>query len=235
MTTEHQDKPEIEESSGRSRIVWATRILWLGALVFLVLKIFQPEPHQVFFEPLFSDTWAAQVSSGDGATTQTAASSPLSGAAMHAGGHEMQALQEEALRRYEEMGGLPDIKGDNVITFEDLMETKLYRLPPPVFTDKVGALDGKRVRMVGFMSPYDSLTDLRNFMLVQLPTGCFFCAPPGPLQVVAVRVDTDRPLAFIDEPIIVEGTLRLWEEESSNPLHRMFLFVIERARVSAIP
>ncbi|MCC5876082.1 MAG: DUF3299 domain-containing protein [Candidatus Sumerlaeia bacterium] len=226
---ENADQPEPPRRRG---IVWATRVLWLGATIFLILKIFQPEQHPTAFEPLFSDDWDVQlVAAADRPTTTT---QPLSNAELHAAGHELQALQEKALERLKESGRLPDVSGDKMISFEDLMETKLYRLPPPVFTDKVAGLGGNTVRMVGFMSPYDSLTDLRNFMLVQVPTGCYFCAPPGPLQVVSVRIDSDTPVSFIEEPILVEGTLRLWEEESTNPMHRMFLFVIDKAKVTPI-
>lgn len=223
-----------EETPRRRAIVWSTRVLWLGATIFLVLKIFQPEQHPTAFEPLYSDTWDAQLASGEDTATTPTTYQPLTVDELHAAGHELKALQEKALERLKESGGIPDATGANMISFEDLMETKLYRLPPPVFTDKVAGFDNKTVRMVGFMSPYDSLTDLRNFMLVQVPTGCYFCAPPGPLQVVSVRIDSDTPVSFIEEPILVEGKLQLWDEESTNPLHRMFLFVIDGAKVTPI-
>lgn len=228
MTDHPPDAPE----SRHPWLGWTTRLLWLGALCFLVLQVFQPERPPVPMEPLFGGEWEGhRTAADDKATTTTRALSP---GAMHASGHELEARQREALRRLEEEGRLPVKTGDDVITFADLKETVLHRLPPPEFSAKVDDLDGRTVRMVGFMSPYDSLTDLRRFMLVEAPTGCFFCAPPGPLQVVYVEMDARRPQPFIDDPIVVEGRLRLWHEGSKHHGHRSFLFVVDNARVSGL-
>lgn len=120
----------------------------------------------------------------------------------------------------------------NEITFDDMRATGLYRQPPPIFTDKVLALDGKKARIVAFMVPYDSLTDMRTHMLMEVSMGCYFCVPPSPKEVVLVRVPGDKPLEFIEEPILVEGTLELWKPDSEDEAHKMFLFVINDAKIS---
>lgn len=231
--TDHSPAPEPPDSEDTRRpwLTWTTRALWLAGMTFLILQVFQPEkPALPPMEPLFGGQWEGRAAAADNATTSTA----LSARAMHSSGHDLEARQREALRRMEEESRLPELTGENLISFADMKETVLHNLPPPVYTEKLKELDGRTVRMVGFMSPYDSLTDLRNFMLVEAPTGCFFCAPPGPLQVVFVGIDAGSPLDFIDEPVLVEGRLRLWKEDSNHHGHRSFLFVIDQAKVSAL-
>lgn len=120
----------------------------------------------------------------------------------------------------------------NEITFDDMRATGLYRKPPPIFTDKVLGLDGKTAKIVAFMVPYDSLTDMRTHMLMEVSMGCYFCVPPSPKEVILVRVPGDKPLEFIEEPIVVEGTLDLWKPDSDDEAHKMFLFVINDAKIS---
>ncbi|MBI5154582.1 DUF3299 domain-containing protein [Candidatus Poribacteria bacterium] len=122
------------------------------------------------------------------------------------------------------------LAGDGVIDFPLLKKTTLPQKPPPVYPDPLQQLDGKRVRMVGFMTPYDSLVDMHNFMLMSTPTGCFFCDPPDALQVVFVRQkERDNPRPYIDAPTEVTGTLRLWSQDLKDPAHKQFIYVIDDA------
>lgn len=117
--------------------------------------------------------------------------------------------------------------------------SQLERVTPdeqghPVYPPGILALDGETVRIQGFMSPYDSLQDMRTFMLFPFPTGCNFCEPPGVNQVVLVRQKEGlRRYGFIDAPIQITGTLRLWREESTDPAHRedFFLYVMDNTEV----
>lgn len=124
---------------------------------------------------------------------------------------------------------------DKFIAFDDLKKTTLNYDPPPIFQDDLKALDGQHVRMRGFMTPFDSLTDMRQFMLFPSATGCFFCAPPSPLEVVFVRqLAKDEAQPYIYEPIEIEGTLRLWRDKSEEAAHTMFLYVIDDATVKKL-
>lgn len=129
----------------------------------------------------------------------------------------------------------PEREGDAFITFDMLKKTELNYDPPPVFQADLTALDGKRVRMRGFMTPFDSLTDMRQFMLMPNATGCYFCAPPSPLEVVFVRqAAKDEAQPYIYEPIEIEGTLHLWRDKSEEAAHTMFLYVIDGATVKKL-
>lgn len=122
---------------------------------------------------------------------------------------------------------------DGNIDFYLLRQTRYYEDQPPAFPKEILELKDKRIKMLGFMSPYDDLNSMKNFMLMPNMTGCFFCAPPSIEEVLLIRQETDEHCPYIAEPIIVEGTLALWNEESEDPVYEMFLYVVEGAKVRA--
>ena len=52
------------------------------------------------------------------------------------------------------------------------------------FPESLEKLNGRKVRMIGFMAPFDSLEDMRRCMIVPSYVGCTFCSPPNLRQVV---------------------------------------------------
>lgn len=117
------------------------------------------------------------------------------------------------------------------IDFYLLRQTRYYEDQPPAFPKELLALKDKKVKMLGFMSPYDDLNSMKNFMLMPMMTGCFFCVPPSIEEVLLVRQETEEHCPYIAEPIVLEGTLKLWNQESDDPVYEMFLYVIEDAKV----
>ena len=211
------------------------RVFWFAVLAVLILKLFQPPAENRGPAPLFSDSADGATrlaNSPDSATTRTL--NTMSEEQIHGGSEERERAQNEAYRALRRSGMLEGNLDGNRIGFGDLIRTRLYRRPPPIFPARLDELEGKTVVIRGFMSPYDSLTDLRNFMLVQMPTGCYFCAPPGPTQVAFVRVPDAEPLEFINEAIDVEGTLSLWKSDKDDPAHEVFLFVINDAKLTPV-
>ncbi|MEM6915923.1 MAG: DUF3299 domain-containing protein, partial [Verrucomicrobiota bacterium] len=103
------------------------------------------------------------------------------------------------------------------------------------FPESLRALEGKHVRLVGFMAPYDSLNDMRRCMIVPSYVGCTFCAPPSLTQVVFVQQaeNSRNKFPFIEPPSDVSGILRLAHDESVHEGHRDgFVYVIEEAIVT---
>lgn len=103
------------------------------------------------------------------------------------------------------------------------------------FPESLRALDGQRVRLIGFMAPYDSLYDMRRCMIVPSYVGCTFCAPPSLTQVVYVRQKerAGQEFAFIEPPSDVSGILRIAEGEDLHEGHRDgFVYVIDEAIVT---
>ncbi len=124
--------------------------------------------------------------------------------------------------------------GEGVVDFDLLRSTVLKMKPPPEYKEELAELDGKKVRIRGFMSPYDSLKDMRKFMLFPFATGCYFCAPPSPREVVFIRLDSDKPVEFVSAPIEVEGELSLWSDGSEDSAHQSFLYVINDAKIKPL-
>ena len=128
-----------------------------------------------------------------------------------------------------------------LINFDLLSETTPDENYLPVFTQVLNELEGKTVSMLGFMVPYESLSDLTNFMLMEVYVGCNFCPPPPLDQVILVRRKKReaplKPHDYVDGPIEVTGTLRLWTKESTDPpfTTRSFLFVLDDAEVQSVP
>jgi hypothetical protein len=127
--------------------------------------------------------------------------------------------------------------GDGVITFEDLKKTILKSQPPPKYQESLNKLDGENVTVRGFMTPFDSLTNFKHFMIFPNATGCQFCAVPSPKEVVFVRLkDEYKDQEFIPDPIEVTGTLSLWKEgkDQEDEAHKSFLYVMNDAKVVAL-
>ena len=105
---------------------------------------------------------------------------------------------------------------------------------PPVFPAELKKLEGQRVRISGFMVPYNEAEKFTQLVLVDTPGGCFFCSPPLPTSAVFVRRPAaDPPLKYSNDTISFEGTLHLWNSEMKEDDNAQgFFFTIDDARVS---
>ncbi len=71
------------------------------------------------------------------------------------------------------------------------------------------ALDGKKVRSVGFMVPLeDNRSEVMEYLLVPNPQACVHSPPPPSNQMIYVRM-VGAPTKTLFGPIVVEGTLRV--------------------------
>lgn len=71
------------------------------------------------------------------------------------------------------------------------------------------ALDGKLVRVPGFMVPLeDNQKEVSEFLLVPTPQACIHVPPPPPNQMVYAKVNI-KGLEVAFGPIWIYGTLRL--------------------------
>jgi len=83
-------------------------------------------------------------------------------------------------------------------------------------TDALQAINGKRVRVPGFMVPLDDFADaVSEFLLVPYFGACIHTPPPPPNQIVHVHMEGNRK-AQVEwwEPIWIEGTLSIENIES---------------------
>ena len=81
------------------------------------------------------------------------------------------------------------------------------------FPESLMKLDGRKVSLVGFMAPFDSLDDMSRCMIVPSYVGCTFCSPPNKRQVVFITQgkegSPDQTYSFIEEPSHVTGIFRI--------------------------
>ena len=130
----------------------------------------------------------------------------------------------------------PGKAAPKTIKFDLLAKATLGDKPPPTFPDELQQLEGKRVRLSGFVAPYDDPEKMQKLLLLAQPGGCAFCNPPDATAVVFVRRDPkDAKLPFSYDPVIVEGTLHLWRAGSKDEEAQRFLFTIDDAKATTAP
>lgn len=112
---------------------------------------------------------------------------------------------------------------------QDLIDMSL------TFPEELQKLDGKKVSLIGFMAPFDSLEDMSSCMIVPSYVGCTFCTPPNLRQVVFVSqgtADSEKKYSFIEEPSYVTGIFRITNSDSTHEGKKQgFVYSIENAEV----
>lgn len=73
----------------------------------------------------------------------------------------------------------------------------------------VESLDGKQVRIPGYVVPFDFSADAEHteFLLVPYFGACLHTPPPPPNQIVMVKAETAAKIENIYDPVWLEGTL----------------------------
>ena len=73
--------------------------------------------------------------------------------------------------------------------------------------------DGKRIRVPGYVVPFDFNADAehKEFLLVPYFGACLHTPPPPPNQIIFVRSDVAAKIENIEEPVWLEGTLTTGE------------------------
>lgn len=89
----------------------------------------------------------------------------------------------------------------------------------PVFPEPVQALHSKTQRVQGFMMPLEPGEKQRHFLLSSVPLTCSFCLPGGPESMVEVR--TRVPVKYSMEPVVVEGTFAVLQDDPYGLYYRI--------------
>ena len=94
---------------------------------------------------------------------------------------------------------------------------------------KVQALDGKRVRLTGFMLPTKVERGLvREFLLLRNPMSCCYGIPPQPNEWVVVKMKGDGTAPIMDRPLNFYGTLHVGELYDGNTFAGLYRLDGER-------
>jgi hypothetical protein len=105
----------------------------------------------------------------------------------------------------------------------------------PAFPADLQQLEGKRVKIEGFVAPYDNPDSMTKMILLRTVVGCFFCNPPKESEVVFVRLSSnEKPINMDNNHLSVEGTLHLLNAASKDQEAKQFFFTIDEAKVTAL-
>jgi len=96
-----------------------------------------------------------------------------------------------------------------------------YLVSYPLFTSEQRALEGKRIKVSGWMDPLQVGTEQKRFVLLGYPPGCPFHFHAAPMQFIEVMASTpfttDRT-----NVITVSGVLELTGYDESGVFYRLW-------------
>jgi hypothetical protein len=87
------------------------------------------------------------------------------------------------------------------------------------YSEEIKALDGKEVKIMGFIYPLKGGLSHERFLLTAWPPSCPFCLPAGPSQMV--EVVCEEPVEFTEGAILMTGRFELLEDDPSGMYYRM--------------
>ena len=119
------------------------------------------------------------------------------------------------------------IAADGTVTWEALANMEIrVETPAPLqtifhrdFTPQIKALAGTVVRIKGFMYPLTAGETHTGFLLSALPPSCPFCLPGS--ATTLIDIIAREPIRYVLEPVVVEGTLILLEDDITGLYYRL--------------
>ena len=91
--------------------------------------------------------------------------------------------------------------------------------------------DGKRIRVPGYVVPFDFNADAehKEFLLVPYFGACLHTPPPPPNQIIFVRANVAAKIENIEDPVWLEGTLSTGEflNDLGNSAYELTLTKLE--------
>lgn len=115
---------------------------------------------------------------------------------------------------------LTDLPG--VVSWEMLAKVKQVKAKNsivPEFTREITELNGKDIKLQGFMMPLDPGQTQKHFLLSVNPATCPYCMPAGPDGVVEVKART--PVKYSFEPVIVSGKMSILKDDPMGLYYRL--------------
>jgi hypothetical protein len=89
----------------------------------------------------------------------------------------------------------------------------------PQFAPEIVQLDGKTVRMQGFMMPLDIGDRQRRFLLTAAPPHCSFCLPAGPDSMIEVRAKD--PIRYTIDAVALSGRIQILRDDPAGLYYRL--------------
>lgn len=120
--------------------------------------------------------------------------------------------------------GPSDDSGSPTITWNDLYE---HDYKTGKTTDKLKSVDGKKVKIAGYVVPLaDEYFVLNEFLLVPNAQACIHVPPPPPNLIIHVKLGDPLPIEKVYNPAWIEGN---FEIETSRSIHGDSSFKINDA------
>ena len=94
-----------------------------------------------------------------------------------------------------------------------------FTMLAPVFPASVRGLEGRSVRVPGYMYAMSTTPRQARYLLMAFPPSCPFCLDIGPAYFIDVRSRTPEPTS--QDLLVVEGTLTLLESDPDNFFYRL--------------
>jgi len=87
------------------------------------------------------------------------------------------------------------------------------------FTSALLELDGKTVKLIGFIYPLEAAEQHQRFLLSAYPPSCPFCLPGGATEMVEVLASA--PVKFTYDALVLQGRFELLRDDPSGLLYRL--------------
>jgi tetratricopeptide (TPR) repeat protein len=128
-----------------------------------------------------------------------------------------------------DQASLPPIDKDgiNAIPWSVIGETTVDRRYHPTFAKYLRELNGRTIRLTGFMQPLNEDPEPAAFLFIENPIGCWFCEMPDITGIILVELPAGKSKAYTRTPIRITGKLKLNDSDPEN-----FLYTISEASVS---
>lgn len=115
-------------------------------------------------------------------------------------------------------------EGIELLSWDVLRDTKGTYRSGPTFLDELTSLDGQQVHIIGYQVPNEEFRAMHEYMLLPVPIECYFCESPPMRDVVYIKMKEGTTANLVNEPVLINGTLRLHGAPKSD-----FFYVIEDA------
>lgn len=105
-----------------------------------------------------------------------------------------------------------------------------YDLKKMTASEEMLAYDGKKIQVIGFMMPFESVENIDKFMLLQAPfMGCFHLPPPQAHETILVE-SSNLNVNYDQYPQTVEGILSIEKTEIEGYL--VSVYTLKATKVS---
>jgi uncharacterized protein len=115
---------------------------------------------------------------------------------------------------------LPDAKG--AVPWSLLSKTAIRKIDgklAPDFPSELRALNGKNVKLQGYVLPLEAGQTHRHFLLSAWSPSCPFCLTAGPEAMVEVKAR--GAVKYVLEPVVVQGRLQLLDNDPGGMFFRL--------------